>query len=877
MRTNFRKVAAIASSILMLGMSVGVAAAANFPAPFVVGGTPNVAIVYGSGAATSDATAAQSIANDLNGFVSGGSVSVSGEAVALDRGSSSRIWLNTSLTTAQSIFTKTDLPTILADSTFNGDVSATISQQVTLGGGQTAGGDNSGKVIFSKQPTSSVDPSVGLSLGADSTNPAYNATVNFNNAVNFTDSDSHGQVLTLFGKDYTVSSDSSLTNGLVLFQSAQTVTLTQGGTSGSASATVSIDGTSHTVELVNAGTTSATIAVDGTSQSVNVGSSRTINGVSIAVTSVQSSNAGGNTATVLVGAKKLNFKNGQQVTTGDNNQAILGTLAYIGGNVNATTSLTVAVYAQDTSHDWVGKGDVFADPVFGSFAISNNGLNSDLTDSSRDTMKVGTSGSTTLTLQMTDKLGNSATFDWATNKSSKWNLSTSNGYNIYPYEMANLSLNDYTLTGTGANNQNPGEMLELQSVYNDTSTYTADYAQFYDPIRGTTVKTGTPTSEGVAPLTIDGRQYTVYYVGTAGSSQGATAQIKYSTADSAATDVVVFPTIMAQGGESVGLYAPTTINLGAFNGTAGNAIGHILIPNGNGFTTFTITPLDGNGTWSIAPATGTAKAIALNVTAGGNYTTMSVGQLTYNFTESGTANKTTIYLTSDGTTNLAEPGLVIFQGKDESNAYQAVIIDTTALPAGTSSNGVGVNGVYFSGATKYGSGTSGVQLYSNSNLQQYIDRYGTLVTKDSTSSSQPTATISYPAQQAYEQLYLGATDATTTNSALGNVLVTDSEVGTVSSKNLIVVGGSCINSAAASLVGGAYCGSAWTSATGVGSGQFLIKSYPTSSVTSQMALLVAGYEAADTTNAATYLTTKTVDTSKGGIGTTSTGSLTSFA
>ena len=51
MRLNFKRISAIASSILMLGMTAGIAAATSYPAPFVVGGSPNVAIVYGSGAA----------------------------------------------------------------------------------------------------------------------------------------------------------------------------------------------------------------------------------------------------------------------------------------------------------------------------------------------------------------------------------------------------------------------------------------------------------------------------------------------------------------------------------------------------------------------------------------------------------------------------------------------------------------------------------------------------------------------------------------------------------------------------------------------------------------------------------------------------------
>ena len=223
---------AVLGSVLMAGATLGFAAAANYPAPFVTNGVGNVAIVYGTGAGVSalDQVQAANIQNSLGASVTGGTVNVSGEVVPLDRGSSSRLWLNTSLTTAQSIYTKTDLPTVLADSTFSGDVSASVTQQVTFIAGTNAGGSNSGKVMFGKEPTSSVDPRVGVSLGTDASQPLYNATVNFNNAVNFTNTNSQGQTLNLFGKDYVVSSDTSTTNGLVLFQSAQTVTLTQGGT-----------------------------------------------------------------------------------------------------------------------------------------------------------------------------------------------------------------------------------------------------------------------------------------------------------------------------------------------------------------------------------------------------------------------------------------------------------------------------------------------------------------------------------------------------------------------------------------------------------------------------------------------------------------------
>lgn len=83
----------------------------------------------------------------------------------------------------------------------------------------------------------------------------------------------------------------------------------------------------------------------------------------------------------------------------------------------------------------------------------------------------------------------------------------------------------------------------------------------------------------------------------------------------------------------------------------------------------------------------------------------------------------------------------------------------------------------------------------------------------------------------------------------GAVPLKDSEVSGVD-KNLVVVGGSAINTVAAELLGGSYRGTEFTEHTGVGEGQFMIKAFNRGGKT---ALLVAGYEAADTTRAVSYL------------------------
>jgi len=80
--------------------------------------------------------------------------------------------------------------------------------------------------------------------------------------------------------------------------------------------------------------------------------------------------------------------------------------------------------------------------------------------------------------------------------------------------------------------------------------------------------------------------------------------------------------------------------------------------------------------------------------------------------------------------------------------------------------------------------------------------------------------------------------------------VTDANVASATGKDLIVVGGSAINSVAAELLGSAFSEAAFTAATGVAAGEFLIRSYDRAGKT---ALLVAGYNAPDTEKAVTYL------------------------
>lgn len=159
-------------------------------------------------------------------------------------------------------------------------------------------------------------------------------------------------------------------------------------------------------------------------------------------------------------------------------------------------------------------------------------------------------------------------------------------------------------------------------------------------------------------------------------------------------------------------------------------------------------------------------------------------------------------------------------------------------------------------------GAQGGFEIGSTDVDQYV-MYSALATdiKYDTGADQDSVEITYHGGESFGDLVISAPQATisagsgstTGATQLGSITVKDTEVSSVSGKNLIVIGGSCINSVAADLLGGAACEAAFTAKTGIKAGEALIKSFDKSG---KVALLVAGYNAEDTTKAATYLTMK---------------------
>ena len=137
-----------------------------------------------------------------------------------------------------------------------------------------------------------------------------------------------------------------------------------------------------------------------------------------------------------------------------------------------------------------------------------------------------------------------------------------------------------------------------------------------------------------------------------------------------------------------------------------------------------------------------------------------------------------------------------------------------------------------------------------------MDHYGTIIESPKSNMDDDRVVLKVPSEQVYAQISVSGSEEDssvvvneTTPAELGIAKVTDGQV--PADKNIIVVGGSCINTVASKLLNNAGCGADFTTVSGVGADQFLIKVVDSPYTTGKVAMLVAGYEAADTENAVT--------------------------
>jgi hypothetical protein len=795
----------------------------DYPAPFITDGTTNFLIVVGANAATSDVVGAINTAVRLGAEpgetktctagVAGSSVS---EGASLST-SSTALYLGSAVNSVTQTLTSSDL-SILEDQTFtdDGGIDYKYSQYIKIGPNQ---------ITFAQQDTNS-DPVVAIQMDSSTVaNSLYNVSISFNKALAFNASDSEGQEIVLMGKTYTISSDTD-SDTIVLYGSAVEETIEAGQEK-----TVTINGNEYTIKVlgVTSGTTDVvTVSVNGDTKDINEGQSKKVGGVSIYAKRVSAYTAPENSgsATLQIGSQKLTFENATEVMTGDSNDAIDGTYVLFTGTVGALSGLTIAVYAPDSDNDYVAADKEFVDPVFGNFKVLLGSVNPDLTDSSKEQIKITTAGDDTAKVTFTDSKGNNQAIEFAHHDGSALYLADDNNRTIHVVEGEQVNKNEYVLFGK----EDYGHIVQVTNIRNSTGQ-TNDYVTLKDVMSSDTYRVEQWSAEGTGSIVIDGKTYTITMV------DATTPYITINDPQSSGNSKVVYPTIRTLNGADLALVANATLNVSAMNGAS------IILPTG----TVTLTLVNGSvPTWNLTSG-GTTVDIDLS-TGASDSQTLKVGNTTYKFYETSTANTTIINV--NGVVN---PAILLKEEVDANVEYHTVVVDTEG--AGSSTNGVGVNDVTMTSASYNNIATS------DDDITEDLDFYGTFVVVDATDSDQKTATIYYPDNQMTIHVFVAPTSATVSAGAAGTTtyeevvpikdniarLDTDAEVESAkSNKNLILIGGPCANKLVASLAADGKtlsCGD-WLDGTHVGEAR--IQLIEDAFTTGKVALIAAGLNAENT-------------------------------
>ncbi|MBS3081406.1 hypothetical protein J4416_00525 [Candidatus Pacearchaeota archaeon] len=798
---------------------------------------------------------------------SSGSATASDDAYPLFTGSTP-IQLNNSISSVRTSISETNLPSVLGKEDFSGNVDAQMTFNIVPG---------TNRVIYQKQPTSSDDPVNAVAMTTSASTYFYNATVSFNRAVNFTHADSKNEEIQLFGQTFLIGSATDTTT-LVLFKSAETVFLTVGGTTSTPSATVVVGDETYTIELTAATDTSATIRVTDSAgasdqKEVNEAASKKILGIEVAVNTADESTATNTlSAEVMVGASRIKLQDASEVLYGSDDDSIDGTRVSFNSTAGpgAINKLTIQVFAPDGSNDAFAEGDSFVDPVFGSFRFVY--AESELTEDDRETIKVAPSGNDHISFTATNWQNKELTNqEWVNNESGGTLgpfLGDSNEWRIYVQEHATINESAYAMVG----NEDEGYLVKLRTLTNSTALTTTDRIIFENVFDTTESWEATISSEGTGTIDIGGKSYGVTYHENASDSGNGAGRVQLNYPDSSAGQTILYPTVETSKGAKMMLYEPLTLNLSSDTGMTGlstvptfaNLTG-ILIPDGDGFTTTAIvtTGLSGylGGNWTFGTS-------ALN-TSGNNSINITAGKLTFAVVAADVMGQVTVRLLDPQGARITVPSMVLLEEKDESNNYEAVILQSGGNGISTSSSQItDTDFTWNSDADMSGTayGSVGFQSEADDDLYYMEDQWGTLVETDQSNSNAYVVTVSYPDEQVTAGIYVDGLVEGTGSTTLGDVKVMDDELASsgMSVKNLIVVGGSCVNTAASSLLGGsAGCGASWTAATNAGTGDWIIQTFANPWASSKVATLVAGWEQGDTANAATYLTKQNPKTDVG--------------
>jgi len=768
-----------------------------------------------------------------------------------------KLYFHSVLNRARTTLTETQLPVLLASGEASVDLSGTykFDQYINLGTSTSQFDRNNGAFT---------DPTLYLDIGYSATGtPVYNTTIVFSKALNVSHADVQGGTLKLLNVEYTIGSGSGPKGGatpnnkLVLQGGAGSTVVDVGG-----STTVSLAGVTHTAEVTSvADTNTAVIVVDGQLKEVTEGNTYSITGnqgtVDVYVKGVYYAGEGAGTSQVelVIGTSKITLENGQAAKEGTNDDTIQGTHCYVTGDASGISKVVVSVSGPEASQNYIT--DSFFDPVFGSFKVAVNGFTPAVGDSSRDTVTIDNAGTTGATASITDYRGNSKTFQYVYNGTSQPQLNYSSTRAIHVLEGEAVSLNEYFLMAP-EQESDFGHIMQLTSVSNIGGSNPSFSVQ--DVLSDNSLTFYLTSSADAAfkkTFYVDGQ---TYY----GRNVTGTQKMNYTWGDTTASDgdvgakATVFPLIRLAGGEYVTFVQNQTFPAASFNLTNTTATTILELPTGD----LNITVA--NYSAALEPrvfVNGTAITVAADSEVAYDY---AGGQVNYKLGIEVQANSSRSFMgTVEGPMAVVKwihPATTYIQKSNNNNLVGVMVLqeaDNTTTTKDAVITGLDYSSTDGTRVEQLAAGITGAKdgeaRSSDSNMYDYVNAYGTVVTYATVSESQGKVDIFYPDDQAVVTVGVGLDPSFSTAATGGSyeaayqitdpVVMLDNEVSATSSLpyDLILVGGPCANTVVASALSGEGITCAnWAYSTGI------IKEVENVFSSGKKALIVAGTTASDT-------------------------------
>lgn len=780
---KFRKIASVLASTFMVGSTVALAAAANYPAPFVNNGSADVAVVYGANMIL-DYDALISITNDLSSKLTADSSTTSttvtgGDYIELTK-SSNMFNLGDRLNSTYQTLDSDKLSTVLADGVYTDADGSDFDyeQKIVLGPAQLT--------HYSDSDVNDEVPVIGFNIASGAN--VLNYTLTFLDTPNNASASIEATTIDMLGREYYISDSSYTSNGqkLTLLDTANSALVNEG-----TATNVVVGNQSFDVAIVSVDSTNskATLSVNGKKlDAITKGNSRKI--APDTYLSVKDLYEGTRERDVSyvefsIGTGQIVLESGQTVQMNEN--AVDGLKTVIVGSAGKITSINL---------EWNTGEDTFLIPG-GSVVMS--GLEAikiaygSFTAPNPEPLSVRNSGNDYILLG---------------------DVSLKDGViSTLPILYANSTNDGFTGVGKDSTHR-------LVTDKDSTSSIALSLAEATNDRFVATWVSGDDAESFVFEL----------------QSIDKSGDINETKIKNLANSVVT--TINNNGAKDIGTQLTFTVS--AVEGAT----------TSSGTETLTITPSGSGSVYADRIVTKEGLTILLPVA---------------NVTGPNALYPNNIYLNATNATSGQPTSWTMeFIEEDVDGNINALATGVTFnLSLGFSSTGPQVSTV-----TVTGDSGLDVSATNSDDREYYVTSPMATKLIHKTGGDQDTVDITYHGGEASASVIVSETGATISSGGTtftSSISVKDTEVASVASKNLIVLGGSCINTVAAKILGSdvAICGADFTATTGIAAGQALIKTVVSPYSTSKFATLVAGYNAEDTAMAARYLTTNTVETSAG--------------